>query len=102
MVDLELRFLKSDKVLGRVVNLSQGGMLVNATEEFERGAMLALRIPFERPVDGEVFFDFEAEVVWCMPDAQENYSVGLQFSKNSELQYQFLQKMVYLYTNTEK
>lgn len=97
VVDLELRYEESGDAFGRVVNLSQGGMLVNSIHEFDKGQKLSLRIPFNRPVEGEINFDFQGEVAWCMPDAHDDFSVGLQFVDNSELQYKFLQKMIYLY-----
>lgn len=97
VVDLELHDKDYGHRLGKVVNISKGGMLLDSYEHYEKDKILSLRIPFNQEIIGKVNYDFRAVVAWSLPNAADNFSIGLELLDNSELQYQFLQNMIAVY-----
>jgi Tfp pilus assembly protein PilZ len=99
VVNLELFHKETQEHIGKIINISKGGLLVTSTEEFSQGEEHKFYIPFAQNVNGEVKFDFEATIVWCQPDprATSAFSVGLEFAENAELQTVFIQQMVKIY-----
>lgn len=99
VVDLEVQAAETDEKIGKVVNLSEGGLLMISNKELEPHELERFRIPFSHTVNGEIHFDFSARVVWCYPNSLQasKYSVGLEFSENPELQTIFIQQMIKIY-----
>ncbi|HKJ26094.1 MAG TPA: PilZ domain-containing protein [Anaerolineales bacterium] len=99
VVDLELFHKDRQDHVGTVINISRGGLLVNATEEFKPEEQHSFSIPFVKTINGEVKFDFKATIVWCQPNplAPSAYSVGMEFTENPDLQTMFIQQMVKIY-----
>lgn len=97
VVDLKLHDQENGHLVGKVVNISEGGLLIEAYENYKKGMILTLRIPFNQILNGKVFYDFRAIVAWELPNATDNLSVGLELLDDSELQYQFLQNMIAVY-----
>lgn len=99
VVDLEVRTVTPDERIGKVVNLSEGGLLMISDQELPQQEVVKFRIPFSRTVNGEVNFDFNARVVWCYPNALQSskFSVGLEFAENPDLQTIFIQQMIKIY-----
>jgi Tfp pilus assembly protein PilZ len=99
VVDLDLFNKQTQEHVGKIINISKGGLLVNASNEFPTGEEFDFYIPFTKNVNGEVKFEFNARVVWCQPNplTPSAFSVGMEFSNIPELQTVFIQKMIQIY-----
>jgi hypothetical protein len=99
VVDLDVQSVDTDQKIGKVVNLSEGGLLMIADSELPQQEITRFRIPFSHTVNGEINFEFNARVVWCYPNALQasKFSVGLEFSENPDLQTIFIQQMIKVY-----
>ena len=99
IVNLDLYDQSSDRLVGKVVNISQGGLLTIAEEAYETGKEYAFYIPFEETVNGRVKFEFSGRIVWCRPNALKPgmLSVGLEFADNAKIQTMFIEQMIKIY-----
>ena len=99
VVNLKLFDRETEKEIGSVVNLSEGGLFVHSDEEIDKNRILSLCIPFEREGKEPVNFDIDARVVWCAVDHLEatKFGVGMQFLSDSKEQYEFLKQMIKVY-----
>lgn len=99
VVDLQLFDQATDDLLGKVVNISEGGLLILSEAEFKPGQRENFYIPFTRTVQGMVKFEFLGEVRWVHPE--ENPSnmnkVGMAFALNPDVQTMFIQQLVKIY-----
>ena len=96
VVDLAIHTIDPDEKIGKVVNLSEGGLLLVSDVDLPNQEAVAFQIPFPHTVNGEINFNFNAMVVWCHPNTlnTSKFSVGLQFSENPDLQTIFIQNMI--------
>jgi hypothetical protein len=96
VIDLELYMQGTDKKVGRVINLSEGGILAHSDKALEEKAILNFRIPFNRAINTSVYFDFDGTIVWSREVSLDSslHSVGIQFTQNPELQAHFIQQMI--------
>jgi Tfp pilus assembly protein PilZ len=103
-VDLELFTQENNQPVGRVVNISLGGLLVYTNVEYGIGEHHAFVIHFLEVDGNSVDFRFNAKVAWLTQEfsAAEEFALGLQFVEHEALQYEFLQKMLHLYGKKEK
>jgi len=70
----------SEKILGRLVNISTGGMMVISERHFEIGELLDVRIILPRPIHGVLEMELRAEARWCTPDENPQFkAVGFLF-----------------------
>lgn len=99
VVNLELFNNDTKEHVGKVINISKGGLLVTADQEFKPGEIHPFFIPFTQTVNGEIKFDFEAKIIWCRPNPLSSaaYSIGIEFSTHPELQTMFIQQLVKIY-----
>lgn len=99
VVDLDIHSASKDENIGKVVNLSEGGLLMISEIELPREEIIKFRIPFSHTINGEIDFDFNARIVWCHPNTLQTskFSVGLEFSENPDLQSIFIQQMIKVY-----
>jgi Tfp pilus assembly protein PilZ len=95
VMELNIYDNKTDEYIGKMVNLSVGGMLILGDKRLEVGGVYHIKIPFDKTVNGRVNFDIQTKCVWCT-DAMglSRYSIGLQFMDDSPLHYTFIRKMV--------
>ena len=96
VTDLDLYLQEEEKLIGKIVNLSEGGLLIVSTEELEPGKVYNFRSPFNQTVNGEIHFDFEGEVVWCSQNTLDakKFSAGLKFTQIPDLQLTFVKQMI--------
>ena len=99
VTDLDLILQEEEKLIGKVVNLSEGGLLILSTAELESGKAYDFRIPFDQTVNGEIHFDFEGEVVWCNQNTLDakKFSAGLKFTQIPDLQLTFVKQMITIF-----
>ena len=99
VVDLEVLLAHNQEHIGRVVNLSEGGLLMVADKEIPSNEIIRFSIPFSQTVNGEIKFDFNAQIVWCYPNTlhSSKFSVGMEFAENPDLQSMFIQQMIKIY-----
>lgn len=99
VVDLELFSAETTENVGKIINISKGGLLVNSTEEYKTGEEHKFYIPFSKDINDEVKFDFKATIVWCQPNplTPSAFSVGMEFADIPELQTVFIQQMIRIY-----
>ena len=99
IVNLDLHEQGTGDLVGKVVNISQGGMLTIADKAYEPGNEYGFYIPFEQTVNGIVKFEFSGRVVWCRPNALKPgmLSVGLEFADNPKIQTIFIEQMIKIY-----
>lgn len=96
VIDLELYFQDPQERIGKIVNLSEGGLLVVADEPYEIYSLHQFRVLFNQTINGEINFDFEASVVWSNQNTMDptKHSIGLKFTENPELQTKFIRQMI--------
>jgi hypothetical protein len=99
VVDLDVYMADGQERIGRVVNLSEGGLLMVAERELPSNEIVRFSIPFTHTVNGEIKFDFNARIVWCYPNTlhSSKFSVGMEFAENPDLQSIFIQQMIKVY-----
>ena len=99
VVDLQLFNQDTGEFLGKVVNISEGGLLIETEFEFIAGQRGNYYIPFTRAVQGMVKFEFLGEVRWVQPESGGNAAskVGMAFALNPEVQTMFIQQLVKVY-----
>lgn len=99
VVDLEVLSGEEEEHIGRVVNLSEGGLLMVSDKELPSHEIIRFSIPFSHTINGEIKFDFDARIVWCYPNTlhSSKFSVGMEFAKNPDLQALFIQQMIKIY-----
>lgn len=99
VVDLDLFIQSSLEHVGKIINISRGGLLVNASSEYQTGEKFNFFIPFPEAVSGEVDFNFSAKIAWCLqhPLNASVYSIGMEFVDIPEIQHIFLQQMIKIY-----
>jgi hypothetical protein len=70
-----------DTFLGRLVNITTGGMMFLSPEHYETDQELDLRVPLPIMTDGRSAIEIVGRVVWQAPDSNPRYSrVGIQFT----------------------
>ena len=96
VVDLDLYSLDPETRVGNVVNLSEGGLLVLTDDEIKLKSTHEFRIPFRETVNGQIDFDFKGKIAWSNRSTLDpaNFSTGIQFTENPELQVQFIRQMI--------
>jgi Tfp pilus assembly protein PilZ len=100
VVNLDLHEKTSEKLVGKVVNISQGGLLTISENSYDAGKEYDFFIPFEETINGMVKFEFAARIVWCRPNALKPgmMSVGLEFADNPKIQTMFIEQMIKVYS----
>jgi hypothetical protein len=95
VVELDVFDKKTDDYIGKMINLSVGGMLILGEEPLQPGKVYHIKIPFDETVNGRVDFDIETKCVWCTNAIGfPRYSIGLQFLDNLPVHYTFIKRMV--------
>ena len=99
IVNLDLHDQVTGHLVGKVVNISRGGMLTTTEKAYEPGKEYGFYIPFEQTVNGLVKFEFSGRVIWCRPNALKPgmLSVGLEFADNPKIQTIFIEQMIKIY-----
>jgi hypothetical protein len=99
VVDLDVHLAEGEERIGKVVNLSEGGLLMVADKELPSQETVRFSIPFSHTVNGEINFDFNARIIWCYPNTlhSSKFSVGMEFAENPDLQAMFIQQMIKIY-----
>ena len=99
VVDLDLYYQDPQEFIGKVINLSEGGLLVITEEQFEKNKFLNVRFLFNTAVNEKINFDFAVRVAWSNRSAlhASKYSTGMEFSENPELQAHFINQMIKVY-----
>lgn len=103
VVDLDIFLQGAEEKLGNIANISEGGLLIFAQSPMEKNVVNKFRIPFNKTVNGQVNFDFEAKIVWSAEDTLTpgRYSIGLEYTQNPELQNHFVQQMINIFGGKE-
>lgn len=103
VVNLDLFDSATEEKVGQIVNISQGGMLSNSEQSYEKGKDYSFYIPFKETVNGVVKFEFLARIIWCRPNAMKPgpLSIGLEFSDNPKIQTLFIEQMIKIYSRPD-
>jgi c-di-GMP-binding flagellar brake protein YcgR len=101
---LELEVYRQDtgERLGKMINLSRGGMLVMRQAPMEVNFSLGLKIPLNKEVDGQIEFDVEAKVAWYRQnEISDLYSIGFEFVNLTPEQSELLENMIVVFGSEE-
>ncbi len=81
VVDLDLHDDHLEQSVGRVVNISDGGLFAISDRGYTVGEVGKFSIPVQELVDEPVKILFTAWVIWSHPNRlhPEKYSLGLEF-----------------------
>ena len=67
-------------VLGRLVNITIGGLMFLADDPLPVGVPLSLRLPLPTIANGKDAIEVRGTIVWCRPDTNpEFHRIGFQF-----------------------
>ena len=70
----------SDTVLGRLVDITPGGLMLVAPRTWPEGDPLQVRIPLPTVINGRVELELEIESVWQAPDDNPRFHrTGFRF-----------------------
>lgn len=73
---------EDDAMLGRLVNITVGGLMYLGGEPQRLGAVLHLRIPLPTMANGKTAIEVEGKVIWCRADENPRFQrVGVEFLK---------------------
>ncbi|NIW45669.1 MAG: hypothetical protein GWN30_13245 [Gammaproteobacteria bacterium] len=99
VVNLNLHDKTTEEMVGKVVNISQGGLLTIAYKTYKEGKEYDFFIPFDETINGQVKFEFSARIVWCRPNPLKPgmMSTGLEFADNPKIQTMFIEQMIKIY-----
>ena len=90
--NLRVQVKNTGELVGKIVNLSFGGMLVNSATPFEPDLSYLFRIPLEEAFQGHFYLEVEAECVWCSNRVDPaTYSVGFMFPPNSDAHIPYIE-----------
>jgi hypothetical protein len=69
-----------DRSLGRLVNITTGGLMFLSTAPYEVGAHLEVRLPLPTMANGKTAIEVSGRVIWCQPDQNPQFHrTGLEF-----------------------
>jgi hypothetical protein len=99
VVNLDLYSQEPQEFIGKVVNLSEGGLLVMTDEQYTNNTFLEVRILFDQTIDDAINCDFAVRVAWSSRSTQDpsKYSSGMEFTEIPELQAHTIQQMIKIY-----
>jgi hypothetical protein len=99
VVDLDLFVQGKLDHVGKIINISRGGLLINASSVYSPGEIFDFFIPFSQAISGKVDFKFTGKISWCLqhPLNASVYSVGMEFIDIPEIQHVFLEQMIKIY-----
>ena len=80
--------------MGRTLNVSESGILLETYKPFEYQARIAITIGFE-----EELVDIEGEVVFLKESAKDTYEAGIQFSQINDTERVTLLKFIEAFKN---
>lgn len=70
----------NDAVLGRLVNITTGGLMFLSSEAFDHGTDLNMRLPLPTMANGNTAIELNGVVVWCGCDHNPKFNrIGIQF-----------------------
>jgi hypothetical protein len=83
------------KVLGRIGNISNDGILLLCDEEFGKRRLLELSIRLPRTINGRDRLDFNAEVMWSQPiENTGQIGSGLYFRHASDDELEVVEELI--------
>jgi len=72
---------EDERVLGRLVNITTGGLMFLTSDSGLTSGLLRVRLPLPTMTKNRTSIEVEGEIVWTAPDANERYHrVGIQFT----------------------
>ncbi len=80
--------------MGRTLNVSESGILLETYKPIESHARIAITIGFE-----EELVDIEGEVVFLKESAKDTYEAGVQFSQINDTERIILLKFIEAFKN---
>jgi Tfp pilus assembly protein PilZ len=73
---------RDDRPLGRLVNITTGGLMFLSGAPYEEGATLAMRLPLPTMANGKTAIEVTGKVIWCKPDESPKYHrTGVAFEE---------------------
>jgi hypothetical protein len=88
----------SDRMLGRLVDITPNGMMLITDHQLAPGAMFKLRLQLPKQDFDHEFLVFEAQSLWCRPDVNPSFfDTGFQFCNLSEPDLRIVQALVAIY-----
>jgi hypothetical protein len=95
VVNLDLFTQEPHEFFGKVINLSEGGLLVITDKRFDENTILNVRFLFNQIIN----FDFSISIIWSEPSKHDKskYHTGVEFIENPDLQAHFIQQMIKVY-----
>jgi len=71
----------NDRILGRLVDVTPGGLMFLSERAYSVGTTLHLRLPLPRMANGKTAIEVDGDVIWCKPDSNPAFQrVGVQFA----------------------
>ncbi len=95
VVNLDLYTQEPQEFLGKVINLSEGGLLVVTDKLLDENLFLNVRILFNH----DIKFDFSIRIIWSEPSTYDKskFDTGVEFIENPNLQAHFIQQLIKVY-----
>jgi hypothetical protein len=99
VVNLDLYYQDPQELIGKVINLSEGGLLVITNIQFEKDTILDVRFLFDQTINESINFNFSVRVAWSNRSTLDvsKFSTGFEFTENPKIQAQFITQMIKVY-----
>ncbi|MBW8010321.1 MAG: PilZ domain-containing protein [Chloroflexi bacterium] len=101
---LELEVYRQDTGdrFGKIINLSQSGMLIMRETPLLNESLISITIPLNKDIDNQIEFDADVKIVWARQNEISGFhSFGLEFVNQNPEQRDFINKMIDVFGSEE-
>lgn len=101
---LELEVFRQDtgERFGKIINLSQSGLLIMREAPLKSETVFAITIPLNREIDDKIEFESDVKVIWYRQNEISGFhSIGLEFVNQKSGQMDFINKMIDAFSSEE-
>lgn len=97
IIVVELDVVREDtgENLGKIINLSQGGMLIMRAAPLAVDSVLTIKTKLDQDLDNEIDLITQVRVAWVRQNDISNfYSIGFEFIDTSPEQLELIDKII--------
>jgi hypothetical protein len=99
---IEVYDLATERVLGKGLDITVGGMLLITPIPVPSDSELELRLTLPAPMFGREYLELAAKAVWRKRDADAGmFDIGLEFTRVSTRDKEIIRQMMSVYSQVE-
>lgn len=102
ILELEVYRQSTGERFGKMINLSEGGMLVMREAPMKNEAVFSITIPLNREIGGQIEFKSDVKVAWYRQNEISGFhSIGCEFINLTPEQNELVKKMIDVFGSEE-